>query len=147
MPHEYCPINHSAICSCHWGWYFAFLSIDNWNEQYWHPYTELQILALSKLCQSDSARADRPWEAAPGTAQFQWFSLFWLLMVGPAAPQLPAAPPATPLNGKLWRVPQRPPNYHKRFSGQMPSPSLAGPDHSHLGSITHDHHDQLSHLH
>lgn len=36
----------SVICSYHYGWYFAFLSIDNWIEQYWHPYTGLQILAL-----------------------------------------------------------------------------------------------------
>lgn len=97
----YCPINHSVICSCHYGWYFAFLSTDNWNEQYWHPYTEVQILAFSKLCQAKSARVDGPWEAAPCTAQFQWFSLCGLLTMGRDAPQLPAAPPATPVNRKL----------------------------------------------
>lgn len=125
MLHVYRAISHSVICSCHYGRYFAFLSIDNWNEQYWHPYTELQILALSKLCQAKSARVDRPWEAALGTAQFQWFNLWWLLMMDHAAPQLPANPSAIPVNRRLWGVPQRPQNYHKGFSGQMPRPSLA----------------------
>lgn len=143
MIHIYCPISHSVICSCHYGWYFAFLSSDNWNEQYWHPYTELQILALSKLCQTGSARVDRPWEAAPCIAQFQWFSLWWLLTTGCAAPQLPATPTATPVNRRLWGVPQRLQNYHKGFSGKIPSPALAWADHSHLGSITHEHHDHL----
>lgn len=49
-------------------------------------------------------------------------SLLTLLKVGSAAPPLPAAPPATQVNSRLWRVPQRPQNYHKGFSGQMPSP-------------------------
>lgn len=84
------------------------------------------------------------------TAQFQWFTLClfrFLWRWGPAAPQLPATPPATQVNSRLWRVPQRPQNYHKRFSGQMPSPALAWADRSHLARLTYDHHDQLSHLH
>lgn len=106
MLHVYCPINHSIICSCHYGWHFAFLSIGNWNEQYWHTYTELQILALSKLCQIRSATVDGPWEAALYAAQFQRFSLCWVLMMARAAPQLPATLPATPVNRRLW-------GYHK----------------------------------
>lgn len=106
MLHVYSPINHSVICSCHYGWYSAFLSIGNWNEQYWHPYREVQILALSKLCQTMSARVEGPWEAALCTAQLQWFSLCWMLTMGCAAPQLPAIPPASPLSRGLW-------GYHK----------------------------------
>lgn len=108
-------------------------------EQYWHSYTESQMLASGCTCQSRWALGSSP---IPSSG-----SLSASADPSGGGPELPATPPATQVNSRPRRVPQGPQNYHKGFSGQMPSPTLAWADHSHLARLTHDHHDQLSHLH
>lgn len=145
MLHVCSPINHCVICSYHYGWYFATSSTGNWIEQYWHPYTELQILALGYACQSRQALGKCPMHSSvPGfTLCLCWLFWRWALLLHRCLQPLLPHKSIAGCGG-----------YHKDlritikgFLGKCQVQSLAWAGHSHLARLTHSHRAQLSHLH